>query len=121
MTEVSYQPREKVIIHEYSCYDSIEALIKGAFAGAPPGANAMVKWVDGVVMVQNTYPMIETNVKELIEGRLHWDHVSFAPMEKYKPNLLLPEMGITVTIVDVSVNAVFRDIASFIKKNLMHK
>jgi hypothetical protein len=119
MTEVSYEPRKKVIIHEYSRYDSVEALVRCGFAGAPPGSSIIVRWVDGIVFSHNTYPMTDSITAELIEGILHWDHVSFAPMEKYQASLSFANLPITVTVVDVSVNPVFRDIAKFIRKELM--
>jgi hypothetical protein len=120
MVEVEYQPRNKVIIHEYARYESVEHLIKGAFSNIPPGANVgSLKWVGGLVMTQTPYPMTDTIIKELIAGRLHWDHVSFAPMDEYSPNIHVPDIRLTVTINDVSVNPVFRAIAKFIVANLM--
>lgn len=119
MTEVSYEPRKKVIIHEYSRYDTIESLIRNGFAGAPPGAEVVVRWVDGIVFSHLTYPMTDSITKELIEGRLHWDHVSFAPMEEYQESVSFVNLPITVKIVDVSPNPVFCDIAKFIKEKLM--
>jgi len=122
MTEVSYEPRKRVIIHEYSCYDSVEELIRGAFSGAPPGATVgPVRWVDGVALIPKAYPMTEAIVKELIEGRLHWDHVSFAPMEEYKRNIHVEDMRVTAEVINVSVNPTFRVIAKFIKEKLMRK
>ena len=120
MTEVIYQPREQVIIHEYSRYESIEALIRGSFGGVPPGSNVgPIKWVDGIALVQNAYPMTDTVVKELLKGKLHWDHVSFAPMEHFRNNIHLEDVRITVSIINVSTNPIFRIIARFIRENLM--
>ena len=121
MTEVTFEPRKKVIIHEYRRYDSVEALIRCGFAGAPPGSNVIVRWVDGIVLSHNTYPMTDFVTKELIEGRLHWDHVAFAPMEKYQESLSFAHLPITVTVVDVSVNPVYCDIGKFIKETLLKK
>ena len=122
MTEVIYRPREQVIIHEYSRYNSVEDLIKAAFSGAPPGATiGPIKWVDGIALVQRAYPMTDAVVKELIEGKLHWDHVSFAPMEEYRSNIHLEDMRVTAAIIDVSANPIFRVIAEFIKQNLMQE
>ena len=121
MTEVSYEPRQKVIIHEYSRYDSVEALVRSGFAGIPPGSSVIVRWVDGVVLSQSPYPMTDSVVKELLEGRLHWDHVSFAPMEEYEASLSFANFPITVTIIDVSNNPVYCEIAKFIKEKLMRE
>jgi len=120
MTEVSYEPRKKVIIHEYSRYNSVEDLIKSAYGGAPPGATVgAIKWVDGIALTQNAFPMTDTIIKELLEGRLHWDHVSFAPMEEYRRNIHVEDVRITATVVNVSANPVFRVIAKYIKENFM--
>ncbi|RLI46800.1 hypothetical protein DRO64_00340 [Candidatus Bathyarchaeota archaeon] len=122
MTEVIYQPRKQIIIHEYSYYDTVEDLIRGTFAGAPPGVTAgPLRWVDGIVLRHTTYPMTDTVVKELIEGRVHWDHVAFAPMEEYRPTIHLEDMQITVKIANVSANPIFQTIAKFIKEELMKK
>lgn len=120
MTKVIYQPREQVIIHEYSRYKSIEDLIRSAFGGAPPGATVgPIKWVDGIALIQNAYPMTDAVIKELLEGKLHWDYVSFAPMEEYRNNIHMEDMRITASVINVSANPIFRAIARFIRENLM--
>jgi len=124
MVQVVYSPWKLVVIHEYSRYDSVQDLIRGAFAGIPRGSNVAIRWVDGVdgiALVQNALPMTDTLTKELIEGRLYWDHVSFAPMESYSPQVYLPDMRVTATIVDVSTNDVFRAIAQFLKRELFRE
>lgn len=120
MTEVSYEPRKKVIIHEYSQYNSVEDLIRSAFGGAPSGSTVgAIKWVDGIALIQQAYPMTDIVIKELLEGRLHWDHVSFAPMEEYRRNIHVEDVRITATVINVSANPIFRDIAKFIRENFM--
>ena len=120
MPEVVYEPRKKVILHEYTKYDTVENFIRTAYGNAPPGSNVgPLKWVEGIVLTQNSYPMTDMVVKELIEGRLHWDHVSFAPMDEYKPTIHLTDTRITATIINVSYNAVFRSIGKFIRENLL--
>jgi hypothetical protein len=115
--KVRYEPRKEVIIHEYSKYDSSEEFINNSVMGAPPGAVVTaLKWVDGVLISFSALPINEVTSKEIIEGRLHWDHVSFAPMPEYKEQVVTPN-GITVIIRDVSNNPVFKRIAEFIKEN----
>jgi hypothetical protein len=120
--KVSYQPREQVIIHEYSRYNTVEDLVRGTFAGVPPGANVgPIKWTNGIVFNHISYPMTDVIVQELLQGRLHWDHVSFAPMDLYQPLLAIPDLRLNITIADVSPNPVFRAIAEFIKETLMRE
>jgi hypothetical protein len=117
---VEYQPRKKVIIHEYSHYDNVEELLRNSFVSAPPGAEVgPLKWVDGIVLVNTTYPMRDTVIKELIEGRLHWDHVSFAVMPEYLPNIHLNDPRITANLINVTSNPTFRIIAEFIRENFL--
>lgn len=119
MIEVEYQPRTKVIIHEYSRYDSLESLVRGAFGGAPPGSSlGPLKWINGIILFHSSFPMTDEIVRELLDGRLHWNHVSFAPLEEYRQNYHDPDLRITVTIVDVSVNPVFEAIGNFISEQL---
>ena len=114
------QPRKKVIIHEYSSYDSIDSLVRGVFGGAPPGAIiGPLRWVNGVVLSHNPFPMTDEIVRELLEGRLHWNHVSFAPLEEYQQNHHNPDLRINVSIVDVSTNPVFEAIGRFIRKQFI--
>ena len=120
MTEVEYQPRKKVIIHEYSRYNNVDELIRNAFGNAPSGSSlGPIKWVDGVVMINSSYPLRDTIIQELLEGRLHWDHVSFAPMEKYENTIHIQDLRLTVSITNVTSNPIFRLISKFIKETLM--
>jgi hypothetical protein len=122
MIEVEYQPRTRVIIHEYSRYESLELLIRGVFGGAPPGSNiGTLKWVNGVVLFHNAFPMTDEIVRELLEGRLHWNHVSFAPLNEFRQNHHDPDLRITVTIVDVSNNPVFEAIGRFIRERFIEQ
>jgi hypothetical protein len=113
--KVKYEPRKEVIIHEYTKYDSSEDFINTSVVGAPPGTVVTAfRWVDGVLLTFNAMPANEITSKELIEGRLHWDHVSFAPMPEYREQIVTTN-GITVVIRNVSNNPVFDIIAKFIK------
>lgn len=113
---VKFEPRKEVIIHEYSKYDSHEEFISASLKGIPPGSVVTaLKWVDGVLLTFRVLPTNIVTTKELIEGRLHWDHVSFAPMPEYREQIVA-DTGITVIISNVSNNPVFMEIAKFIKE-----
>jgi len=117
-TEVRYEPRKEVIIHEYTPYDSAEDLINASATSIPPGSFLTVRWVNGVLLSFSALPINEVTTKELIEGRLHWDHVSFAPMPEYRDQIIAGA-GVTFRIRDVSNNQVFAAIADFIKKEFL--
>lgn len=120
MVDVYYEPRKKVIIHEYIKYDSPEDLAKSQFITAPPGSFVgPLKWAAGIVMNFSALPLnSETVIKELIDGTLHWDHVAFAPMKEPK-NIRLEDK--TCLVIDVSNNPTFLAIAEFIKKEFLDK
>lgn len=121
MTKVRYEPRKEVIIHEYTRYNSSEDFINASVKGAPPGAVVTaLRWADGVLLSFSALPINEATTKELIEGKLHWDHVSFAPMSEYQDQIVTTN-GITVVIRDVSNNSVFDAIAKFIKQEFLQK
>jgi hypothetical protein len=114
MAVVTFEPRKQVIIHEYTKYDKAEEMVNSMTVGAPPGSVAgPLQWVDGVLMKFNVMPLnSELVVKELLAGRLHWDHVSFAPLEKCAA---IRTDNVTMTVIDVSSNPTFKAIAKFIK------
>lgn len=121
MIEVEYQARTKVIIHEYSKYDSLETLVKSAYGGLPPGAQiGPLKWVEGVVLSHSAFPMTDEIVRELLKGILHWNHVSFAPLDEYIPNYHDPDLRLSLSISDVSGNPTFKAIGSYIKEKLLN-
>jgi hypothetical protein len=115
--KVVYEPRKQVIIHEYSKYGNPEEFIRQVFAGVPASAILIVHWVDGVVLSFTPFSQTDTVVKELINGTLHWDHVSFAPMPKFMSKIIAD--GTTCNVADVSTNAVFKAIAEFLKKEFL--
>jgi hypothetical protein len=121
VTEVTFQQRREVVVLEYASYETPETLVSSMFGGAPQGAVVgPLRWVDGVVLSFNPLPMnSEAVMKELIGGRLYWDHVSFAPMKTYQSNVFIRESGVTANVVDVSRNPVFRDIAEAIKQKFL--
>jgi len=118
-TMVRYEPRKEVIIHEYAKYDSPEDFISASIKGLPPGSVlTALRWVDGVLLSFRSLPINTITTKELIEGRLHWDYVSFAPMPEYRDQIVA-DTGITLVITNVSNNPVFTQIAEFIKKKFL--
>jgi len=117
--DVRYEPRKEVIIHEYTKYNSHEELVELSAKGLPPGTiQTALKWVGGVLLAFNAMPVNTITTQELIEGRLHWDHVSFAPMPEYQQQIIT-DNGVTVIINDVSGNQVFREIGKFLKRRLL--
>lgn len=118
-TVVKYEPRKEIIIHEYTKYDSPEEFISASVKGLPTGSVlTALRWVDGVLLSFRALPINTVTTKELMEGRLHWDHVSFAPMPEHRDQIIT-KTGVTVVIGNVSKNPVFVTIAEFIKEKFL--
>jgi hypothetical protein len=117
-TEVEYEPRKRVIIHEYSQHKSPEDLVRYEFRGASQGANVgTLQWVAGILMRFIPMPLgSESAMRELLKGNLHWNYVSFAPMEKFQAEVYVEDMKVTCIVLDVSANPVFQAIGQFIRK-----
>jgi hypothetical protein len=122
MTEVRYEPRKEIIIHEYTRYSDVEELITKQYGILPPGTIGFpppLRWVDGIVLLFNSIPPVnDIIIKEILDGKIHWDYMCFAPMEKYVPRVTTKD-GTTCSIIDVSNNEVFKKVAEFIKKKLL--
>jgi len=121
-TQVKHQPRKQIIIHEMAIYDSAQQFIDIITVGLPPGTvSAPLRWIDGVML---TFTALSTNTdfiaRERTKGILHWDHVSFAPMKKFTPQII-SQNNIAVDIVDVSQNETFQSVSKFLLKKLKKK
>ena len=113
---VRYEPRKEIIIHEYTKYNTSEEFIENLVLGAPAGSIANLRWADGLLFAFKTFPSDPLTTKDLFEGKVHWNHVSFALMPKYKEQVIT-KSGVTVVIGNVSKNPSFQAVAEFIKNN----
>ena len=120
--QVKHQPRKQVIIHEMAIYDSAPQFIDFLTVGLPQGTVSQpLRWINGVLF---TFNPLGTNTdflsRERVKGILHWDHVSFAPMKKYTPQMI-SQNNIAIDIIDVSKNETFHPISKFLLKKLKKK
>lgn len=118
--KVTYSPRKQVIIHEIASFRTTEEMAAFLTAAIPSPRFPPVYWVEGVVMAFTPLPFTDSVSKEIIQGRLHWDHVSCAPMPTYQNNINIPGRG-TVTVLNVSHNETFVAIGKFLHKKIRSK
>lgn len=117
MIEVSYEPRTKLIIHEYLAYEDLDDFVKLRALGVPSGGLGQpLRWAEGVVMAFKAMANNETVTKELLEGKLHWDHVSFALMPKYQREIVVKEVNVRVPVINVSSHPIFKAAAAWLKE-----
>lgn len=120
--EVKHEPRKEVIIHEISLYKTPEELVRNAFGGAPAGSILpTLKWVNRVLLTFTPLPMSEIITKEIIDGRLHGDHVSLAPMDKFEPTITVADKNMVINVIDVSANETFSAIGRYLFNEILPK
>ena len=118
MTIIKLEPRKEIVIHEYTAYKDANELINTEIGEHQSGATFTgLKWVDGILLKFTPLPLNEITTKELIEGRVHWDHMSFALSANYQERISTGR-GPTVTVSNVSKNPDYIEVAKFIKEKL---
>jgi len=119
MTIVKFELRKEIIIHEYAAYKDANELINTEIGELQSGAIFTgLKWVDGILLKFTPLPLNEITTKEVIEGRVHWDHMAFAPSANYQERISTGR-GPTVSVSDVSKNPTFVEVAKSIKEKLL--
>jgi len=113
MINVKHEPRKEVILHEMSKFTVAQELIDFVTKGIR-GQSSPMQWVNGVLFVFNTMPTTDEINKEIIQGKLHWDYVAFAPLEEYVENMNNSSSQATVPIQNVSNNETFQAIGQFL-------
>jgi hypothetical protein len=111
LVKITFKPWEELMIHE-SIHYSLEDLVKLCSIGVQPGAlGPPLRWAEGVVFL--TQPMPPTNevVKESLDGRIHWNSVSWALMPAYKNIIPISEINAKIPVIDVSRTAILCEVA----------
>lgn len=116
MVTVSHRPIKEVVILDYVKFPSAEELVKNMVI--QPGAPAVLYWAEGVVFLPVPLnPNNEKVVEELMEGRVYWMVVSFAPMPTYS-SMLSVEKGPEALVVNVSRSKTLSGVARWLKERL---
>ena len=120
MVEFEYSPWKKVIVHEVTKFP-LDYFISGASYGVQPGGvGRPLTWADGLIFAKGGLPDSDEIVKEKLQGDLHWNHLHYAIMEKFKPEIKV-EGNIRIPIINASDNVIFREMASWIKRSFEEK
>jgi hypothetical protein len=122
--EVSFEPYEKVSFKSCQQYESPEEMIKRLVATVPAGvpAQSSLRWANGVLFSFANFQASDSLVKEFIAGHLLWDHVDFAPMAKYVPEIPVKDKPmVQINVVDVSTHSLFEPFTRWIRDNLLAK
>ena len=121
MVRVTYRPYEELIVHECSFLRPND-LVKLHSAAVPAGSIAPpLYWVNGVLLIHSFMPTVTAIVKEQLEGRIHWGSIAFAIMPTYQKEIVVRESNVRIPVIDVTSNKIFRDIAEWLKENMVPK
>jgi hypothetical protein len=113
--EISIEPWKKLVIHEIIEYDFDDWVKQIAFSTRSSGGGIpTMQWANGIVFSPSNFPTTNSTVEEQLKGILHWSSVSFAIKEKFVHQIVSDNA--TINLVDVSVNDIFQELASSLKK-----
>jgi len=118
MIKVTFKPWEEVIIHE-SIYYSFGDIVKFVSLGVQPGGLAQpLRWAEGVVFLNAGMPPTDEIVREQLEGKIHWNSVSWALMPECQPFIPIGDINAKIPIVDVSKNSILCTVARALKEQV---
>ena len=116
MVKVTFTPSEELIIHE-SIHHSLPDLIKLCSVGAQPGGFAMpLSWAEGVVFCFSRMAPTDEIVRELLQGKVHWNVVEWALMPQYKQVIPIEEINAKIPVINVSTTAILCEVAKALKE-----
>ncbi len=110
--EVRYEPFKVLVIKDFTYEPSAEKLVSLVAPATTAGNQVYLQWADGVVFVPSTAPP-DTQYQELLEGKVVWLGVTFAPMPKFAT--AIRTSGIDVPAIDVSKSELSRAAAGWLK------
>lgn len=116
MVEFEYVPWGKIIVHEVVKYPLEHFLATHSLGVQAGGVGRPLNWADGFVFEHKSMPPTEDIVREQIQGRLHWNALTYGTMDEYEEVLERPGR-IRIPIIDLSQNAIFQKMAEWIKVN----
>jgi hypothetical protein len=113
---VKYEPFKEITIMEKTHFNTPEEMARftSVIAG---GKLAGLYWVDGVVFLYFPLPASNAAIaKALLEsGKVYWTFLGYSLMPKYAPTIETKEKMI-VPVVDISSDAVLKQVAQWIKE-----
>lgn len=126
-TQFEFRVPKKLVIHNYTKYETIYQLIESEFVGLEGveeedenEIQGVLRWTKGVVMFASPIPARNTNIiKEMIEGNVHWGYLAFAPMKDYQ-RIITTETG-RFLVLDSSTSQLMNELASAITDNFLFK
>lgn len=86
--------------------------------GVPTGGlGKPLLWAEGVVFTRVQMPSSPDMVKENLEGRIHFSGIEWALMPQFQRFVEIKETKVRIPIINVSANAIFSEVAKWLKQS----
>jgi len=122
MVTIRHQPINEIIIHELVKVNSIEDFLSIKTNNVPLGNSAPpARWADGILYEPQGFPPTPEIIKYQIEGRIHFAAIEYTEMPQFKPYLKNTTNNVVLPIIDMSHNAATKQIALWLKSQIISK
>ena len=119
MTEFAEEPYTKVTVRSFMRYENADQYARAMTLNIPRGMGGRAGnlfWANGVVFKHANFSPTESLTKQYLLRHLPIDHLEYAPMPNYQPEINTE--GITVTIIDVTNHTLFNSLTKWIKEKI---
>jgi len=122
MVTIKHQPINEIIIHELVKVNSIEDFLSIKTNNVPLGNSAPpARWADGILYEPQGFPPTPEIIKDQMEGRIHFAAIEYTEMPQFKPYLKNTTNNVLLPIIDMSHNAATKQIAIWLKGQIISK
>ena len=122
MVTIRHQPINEIIIHELVKVNSIEDFLSIKTNNVPLGNSAPpARWADGILYEQQGFPPTPEIIKDQMEGKIHFAAIEYTEMPQFKPYLKNTTNNVLLPIIDMSHNAVTKQIVIWLKGQIISK
>jgi len=116
LVKVTFKPSEELIIHE-SIQHSLSDLIKLCSVDVQPGGlGGPLSWAEGVIFRFSRMTPTDEIVRELLQGKVHWNVVEWALMPQYKQVIPIEEINAKIPVIKVSTTTILCEAAKALKE-----
>ena len=122
MVTIKHQPINEIIIHELVKVNSIEDFLSIKTNNVPLGNSAPpARWADGILYEPQGFPATPEIIKDQMEGKIHFAAIEYTEMPQFKPYLKNTTNNVLLPIIDMSHNAATKQIAIWLKGQIISK
>ena len=121
MVVFEFQPWKKIVVHEVVKFPLQHFISSHSLGVQEGGIGRPLVWVNGVVFEKGGLRDTDDIIREKLEGKLHWNFLHYAILEKHQPEFKVTPGNIRIPVINVSDNETLREMATWIKNNFEKK